>query len=215
MTFRTTTAITLLGLGLHTANAQSSLRWHEGDVTLSIGITLHGELGYQPHSNALVVRIGDKWRTYSADQLQGFRYTDVDSNYSHQFRVYETAGPDMQSVPLIFNELVPGQSVALLQLPGQHGATWLAQHRLPRCQKVAWQTPECWFIWIEGRFVSPDAFVETELDSLVAAAPESVQRWSASTTRPTNPKTLIFWLSRYNGQLARAKSPSKPDSAFW
>ncbi len=205
----------LLWLTLNPAYAQPHLRWHEGDVTLSTGLTLHAGMCYQPQTNAIIVQTGDTWRTYTADQLQGFRYTDVALSYSHQFRVYETTGPDGQTVPLIFEILVPGQSLALLRLPGQHRANWLAQHGLLRCQRAGWQTPDYWFVWLEGHFAAPDAFVETGLDNLVAAAPESVQRWSANTARPNNPKALSLWLSRYNGRLVQAQNSDRPTITFW
>lgn len=65
------------------ANAQVS--WRQGNIILSTGIQLWGELSYQPHADLLLVRIADKVQTYTSSQ---FSYTDQDANRYHQFAVY-------------------------------------------------------------------------------------------------------------------------------
>lgn len=207
-------AALLMGVAARPALAQ--IVWQEGEATLSTGIIVRSELCYQPDSNALLVRSGSTCRTYTASQLQCFQYVNTADVYRH-FTVHylpKNGQPD-ELAPLILEELIPGATVRLLQLPGNRAERIGKQYGLPATRTSDWQTPQPWYVWIDGRFVAPDAFVETELSDLLASSPEAVQRWANARPRPGNPKALARWLAHYYREMESAKQTTAPTIVSW
>jgi hypothetical protein len=208
--------ISILIIALLTAlsapSATAQLMWHEGEATLSTGITVRGELCYQPQADALLFRRTptDKWQTYSAEQLQAFRYVDVAANTLFVFTRYDVGQPTGDTRALLFEELIPGALVGMLRLPAPHTAQWASKQGLPRNRAANWQTPQPWYVWIDGRFIALDDFIENGLNALLEAAPESVQQWADGYARPRNPKALARWLAYFNGRVALAQPSSRP-----
>lgn len=203
MNLQSTTILLMLLCLSGTATAQ--ILWLEGDVTLITGVKIRGEIDYQPQADLLLIRTPDKVRTYTADQLRQFHYIDLSTSHFRTFSSYEITQPTGETRSVIFEELIPNGLVPLLQLPASHGAYWAAKHGLAKPQKILWQTAQLWYIYLDGRFVAPDVFVETELDELVAAAPEAVQQWAEHVPRPTDPSTLAKWLACFSGRVDQAQ----------
>ena len=204
--------ISLLLLLLLAVSAHAQLAWHKGEVMPATGIRLWGELCYQPRANALLFRQAkeaDTWRTYPADQLRHFSY--VTPTGLHYFATYDVPLSTGATRAMLFQELIPGASVALLQLADTDGSYRKAKQGLPRNPKAAWQTPQLWYVWLDGRLLAPDVFVETELDSLLATTPPSVQRWAKRYPRPTDPKSLARWLAYFDREMHSAH-PALPAS---
>ncbi|GAB3642814.1 hypothetical protein [Spirosoma arcticum] len=65
-------------------------------------------------------------------------------------------------------------------------------------------------MWLNGQLVALDTFVETEIDDVIATAPETVQQWASHFPRPANPKELARWLTYFYGRVARLQSQSSP-----
>ena len=189
----------------------AQLLWNEGEITLNSGITIRGELCYQPDANTLLFRMAGKWRSYSDNQLQRFHFVDKATNAYRQFTLYEV-GQDSQgnTTHLIFEEIIAGVTIRLLQLPGSRANRVGREHGLPHSQPEKWQTPQPWYVWRDGRFVAPNVFVETELDALLMASPDSVQRWAAACSRPSDPLSLSLWLACYLGRMTLAKPHDMP-----
>ena len=187
--------------------AVAQLIWHEGEATLSTGITVRGEVCYQPQADALLFRrmATEKWQTYSADQLQAFRYVDVAAGTLLVFVRYDVEQPNGETRALLFDELIPGAVVGLLELAAPHTAQWEAKQGLPHNRAANWQTPQPWYVRLDGRFIALDDFVNKHLEALLEAAPEAVQRWAAGFAWPQNPKALARWLSCFNGQMFLAQ----------
>lgn len=191
--------------------AKGQLVWHKGEVTLVTGIRLTGELCYQPQTNALLFRMEDKWRVYRAYELHRFRYTESASDRVRTFAPYEILRRNGETQPVIFEELsAAGADGRLLELPAQYGARQTLQLALPRIRKAAWQTPKRWFVWLNGQLVGLDSFVETEIDGVIATAPETVQQWANHFPRPDHPQALARWLGSFYGRIAQSQSQSKP-----
>ena len=184
---KTNLLIFTLLTGFTALPAIAQLIWHEGEATLSTGITVRGELSYQPQADALLFRrmATEKWQTYPGEQLQGFRFVDVATSTSFVFARYDVQPPTGETRALLFAELIPGATaVQLLRLPAPHTAQWAAKQGLPQNRAANWQTPQPWYVRLDGRFVALDDFVNNDLDALLAAAPEAVQRWFAGRARP-------------------------------
>ena len=190
--------------------AKAQLVWHKGEITLVTSIRLTGELCYQPQANALLFRMADKWRVYQAYELHQFRYTDSTTSLVHTFAPYEILRKNGETQSVIFEELIVGADVQLLELSAQYGVRQTPKPDLPYTHKSSWQTPKPRFVWLNGQLVAPDEFVETELDNLVATAPEVVKQWASHFPRPANPKALARWLTYFNSQVARSQSQSRP-----
>lgn len=202
--------ITLLLLMALCGPAKAQLVWYEGEVTLVTSIRLTGEVCYQPQANAVLFRMAGKWRVYQAHELERFQYTDLRA--IHRFASYEILQKNGETRSIIFEELnATGPEVQLLALSVHHGAQRTTRLlKLPRARKSSWQTPEPWFVWIHGRLVAPDEFVETELDGLIATSPDVVQQWASRYARPADPMALARWLLRFHGQVAQSQSPGNP-----
>lgn len=208
------TAALLMGVAARPVLAQ--LVWHEGEATLNTGITIRGELSFQPDANALLIRVAGKCRVYPAGQLQGFQYVDKTSARYHFFKAYTVVkNGQEEETALLFEELVPGATVRLLQLPGNRAERVGGQYDLPAVRKPDRQTLQPRYVWIDGRFVAPDVFVETELSDLLANSPEAVQRWFNGRPRPVGPKALARWLACYHGQMELAKKIANPTIITW
>ena len=111
---------------------------------------------------------------------------------------------------MLFDELISGAAVQLLQLPALHTTKQADKQGLPRNRNANWQTPQPWYVWLDGRLVALDAFVDTDLDGLIASAPTAVQHWANSFARPGNPKALAQWLTYFNGRVTQAQLPGAP-----
>lgn len=201
------------------ARAQESLVWHKGEAVLTTGLTIRGELCYQPRADVLLFRQAGKTRTYTADNLLRFHYTDIATSIAYTYGVYDVPQPTGETRAIVFNELIPGAAIQLLQLPDPHTERWAKIQGLPRNRSANWQTPRPWYVWLDGRFVAPDAFVDSELDGLIAAAPKAVQQWANEFTRPGNPTALARWLAYFNGrmvqeQLPGQQTPNQPITAW-
>lgn len=190
--------------------AQAQLLWHEGQVTLITGVKLKGELCYQPQADALLFRTTSQWKTYTADQLTRFQYSDVSINRVRLFAVYAVTQSTGETRPIIFEEIVPKARVPLLQLPVWHSPQWLARMGLPPTRLADWRTEQAWFVWLRDEPVALDTFMETEFDELVAAAPEAVQQWAVRFPRPADPQALARWLCYFNSRVTLAQH--RPDA---
>ncbi len=200
-TFLCYTAL-LVGVAVQPALAQ--IVWTTGEATLSTGITVQGDLCYRPEMNVLLTRVADKCRVYSARDLQHMEFADLTIGCRRYFTVFDIPQPGQQeAVPLIFEELVPGATVRVLQLTGSNARRVARQCGLPATRKVEWQSPQPWYIWVNGRFVAPDDFVENELDNMLVNSPQPVQQWAKAKWRPTTPKLLAMWLSYYYREMHR------------
>lgn len=190
--------------------AKAQLIWHKGEITLVTSIRLTGELCYQPQTNTLVFRMAGKLRVYQAYELERFRYTESTTSLVHTFAPYEILQKNGETQSIIFEELLAEGEVPLLQLPAQYGVRQTPRPDLPYTQKSSWKTPKPWFVWLNGHLVAPDEFVETELDNLVATAPEVVKQWASQFSRPAAPKALARWLTQFNIRVARSQTQSSP-----
>ena len=202
---KTILCLAALLTGVAAQSALAQLVWTPGEATLSTGVTVRGDLCYQPEANTLLVRIADKCRAYPASQLQHFEFAELTTSCRHSFTVLDVPQDGQQdAAPIIFEELVPGATVRVLQLVGHNARRVGRQYGLPATRKADWQTPQPWYIWVDGRFIAPDDFVDNELDNMLLTSPESVQRWAKTKWRPTKPKLLATWLSCYYGEMHRA-----------
>jgi len=210
MTMRSifSTLLLLIALG-GPARAQKSFVWHQGEAVLTTGLTVRGELCYQPRANALLFRQAGKTRTYTADNLLRFCYIDIATSILHTYGVYGVPQPTGETRAVVFDELISGVAIQLLQLPEPYTEKWATKQGLPRNQRANWQTPRPWYVWLDGRFIALDAFMETELDGLIAAAPRAVQQWANGFTRPGNPAALVRWLSYFNGRVSQEQLPGQ------
>ncbi len=209
---RISTSALFLLVGL-TLSAHAQLAWHKGEVMPTTGIRLWGELCYQPRTHSLLFRntAATPWRTYPADQVRQFSYMAAATNGLHHIGAYDVPMPTGQTITLLFEELIPGATVPLLQLASLNGLSRAARRGLPRTPKAAWQTEHPWYVWLDGRLLAPDVFVEIELNGLLATTPPSVQRWAATYPRPTDPKSLGRWLAYFDREMAHAH-PVQPVS---
>ena len=209
-------AALLMGVAARPALAQ--LVWQEGEATLSTGITIRGELYFQPDANALLFRTAGKWHTYPASQLQGFAFIETITaiSYFRHFTVYAVpqSGSE-ETASLIFEELTLDAPVRLLQLRGIRARQTGRKYGLPPVRNAKWQTPQPWYVWIDGRFVAPDTFVETELSDLLANSPKAVQQWANTRPRPRNPKALPRWLTHYYREMEMARQTANPTIVTW
>lgn len=199
----------LLLIFFHPAKAQ--LNWQQGELTLITGIRLRGDLFYQPQANTLLFRLTNTntWRTYLADQIRGFYYIQRETGRHHHFWVYAVGLKNREeSVSVIFEQLIPGAAVALLQLTAANNRRLIAKQGLPGYPASSWQTDQPWYVWLNGRFLAPDVFVKTELDGLLATAPETVRRWGNEYPRPTTPKALARWLAHFDRVMGDAQPKS-------
>ena len=187
-------------LARQTALAQLELVWHVGEVTLNTGITLRGKVCYQPYASVLLFQTtpGLRWKSYTADQLIGFTYVDLANNGRPVFKVYTLALGESRSCEMIFEELVPGEHVRLLQLDNNWLARRGAPYGLPQLQVKQWQTEKPWFVWVDGRFLRSYRFVDEEIDGLLAQSAVAVREHFARWPRPTTPNELARWISYYN-----------------
>lgn len=200
------TSALLAGLIVHSASAQFA--WNEGEVTLSTGVKLWGSISHQAKTDILLVRTLDKVKTYTPDQLQGFQFIEPSTGAFRHFSVYHlTSDKYQETMPVIFEELIPGATVQLLQLSEQHNAKWLRMRELSLYQKGDWSQQKPWFIWLNGQCVAPNVFVETEMANLLAASSPSVQRWANTFPQPTNPKALARWLRYFHERANRMQNP--------
>jgi hypothetical protein len=204
---RISTSALVLLVGF-TLSAHAQLAWHQGEVVPTTGIRLWGELCYQPRTHSLLFRTTAEtpWRTYPADQLRQFSYMDAATNGLHHIGTYDVPMSTGQTITLLFEELIPGATVPLLQLVAPNGLSRAARRVLPRMPKAAWQTEHPRYVWLDGRLLAPDVFVETELDGLLATTPTSVQQWAKRYPRPTDPKSLGRWLAYFDREMANARS---------
>ncbi len=204
--------LSLLTALADSVNAQKQLIWHEGEATLITGITLRGELSDQPQVDALLFRQAGQVRTYLADELIRFSYQDATDNRRHVVATYDVPQPTGENRAVLLEELIhiPGMSVRLLQLPAPHTLQWAKKNGLPRTIHQDWKTPQPWYVWLTGRFVPLDEFVLTDLDVLIAGAPEAVRKWAADRTRPTHPLALAAWLTLFTQQMLKAQAPAQP-----
>lgn len=191
--------------GVAVDNSVAQPVWKPGEATLGTGITVRGDLYYQPEANTLLVRIADKCRAYSASQLQHFEFVEETTSHHHHFTVFDVAQEGQQeAVTIIFEELTPGATVRVLQLAGSNARRISRQYGLPATRKAEWQTPQPWYVWVNGRFVAPDNFIETEFDNMLLNSPASVWRWAATKPRPDAPLVLVRWLVYYYREMHRA-----------
>lgn len=204
--------VVFLGLLLSAATASAQMKWYSGEVSLMTGFRLTGELCYQFATNTLVFRQGNKWRTYQIDQVLRFRHTDPATNLLHTFAPYEIVQPNGQSQLVLFEELLPGVDVQLLELPAQYSWLQVSRYHLPSTRTTHWQTPNPRFVWLYGRLVAPDTFVRTELDGLLATTPKTVQQWASAASWPIDPKTLGRWLSSFHNRVTQATRQPGPAS---
>lgn len=208
---KTILCYTALLMGVAVQPALAQIVWTTGEATLSTGITVRGDLCYQPEMNALMVRVADKCRVYPAGHLQHIEFADLTTGCRRYFTVLDVPQPGQQeAVPLIFEELVPGATVRVLQLAGSNARLIARQYGLPKTHKSQWQTPQPWYVWVNGRFVAPDDFVDNELDNMLLNSPEPVQQWAKAKWRPTTPKLLATWLACYYGKMHAAKAYAEP-----
>lgn len=210
-------AALLMGVAARPALAQ--LVWQEGEATLSTGITIRGELYFKPDANALLFRTAGKCRVYQSSQLHHFTFVEVVNSIPcyRLFTAYAVPknGQEEEISPLLFEELSPGATVRLLQLPGNRAGRVSKQQGLPPTRNSDWQTPQPWYVWIDGRFVAPDTFVETELSDLLANSPKAVQQWANTRPRPRNPKALARWLTHYYREMEMARQTANPTIVTW
>ncbi len=199
----------LLGMILCAYTAHAQINWHKGEVSLVTGFRLTGELSYQYKTNTLLFRQANKWRTYQIEQLLRFRYTDPVTNEFHTFAPYEITRATGEGQFILFEELLPGVDVQLLELPPQYGMQHELRRWLPYTRRAHWQTPNTRFVWLHGRLLDPDAFVSDELNNLVATTPRAVQRWAAEHPHPADPKSLGRWLSSFHNRMAQATAQSE------
>ena len=187
--------------------AKAQLVWYKGEVTLVTTIRLTGEVCYQPQANAVLFRMAGKCRVYQAHELERFQYTDMTT--VHRFAPYDILLKNGETQSVLFEELTAaGADVRLLELSVQHGAQRTPKPDLPHPHKSSWQTPKPWFVWLDGRLLAPDEFVETELSGLIATSPDTVQQWANQYPHPTSPKALARWLLRFYSQLAQSQPRS-------
>ena len=188
---------------------------HKGEVVLNTGVRLRGCLHYQPLTNTLRVREVNTWRTYPADQIRHVSYIDQTGNQAHHITAFPVPSALGEIRTLLLEELVPG-AIPLLQLPllnSQYGTTL---QELPQARAANWRTKQPCYVWFDGRLLTPDVFVRTEIDALLTIVPESVQYWAASYPRPTCLPELARWLSAFGRELARVQpnpsafSPGQP-----
>ncbi len=208
--------IAALLMGVATRPALAQLVWQEGEATLNTGITVRGELCFQPDANALLFRTAGKWHTYPASQLQRFTFFEAINavSYVRNFSVYAVPqNGSEEAVPLIFEELTLDAPVRLLQLRGSGAKQIGRRYGLPPVRNAHWQTPQPWYVWMDGRFVAPDIFVETELSDLLATSPDPMQRWANALPRPRDPKALARWLLSYYREMDIAKRGTAPTVA--
>lgn len=119
-------AALLMGVAARPAVAQ--IVWTMGEATLSTGITVRGNLRYQPEMNILLVRMADKCRVYQARDLQHFEFAELITSRRRLFKALDVPQNGQQdAVPLIFEELVPGATVRLLLRKMHHANTTLSQ----------------------------------------------------------------------------------------
>lgn len=192
--------------------------WCEGTIILTTGIKLRGQLSHRPDTDVVLFRPANQtaaWRTYSVDQLQRFSY--VTNDRLHHFAIYETLTPTGDTHAILFEELIAGATVPLLQLTTPKRQLGAAKHSLPQPSHHGWQTEKPWYVWVDGRLVAPDTFVETELDALLLTLPASVQQWAARYPRPANPKALARWLAYFEREMAASRTTpvSNPTVAAW
>ncbi len=191
--------------------------WQEGEATLNTGITVREKLCFQPDANALLFRTAGKWHTYPASQLQSFAFSEGINTVPcfRHFTVYPVPqNGSEEAVPLIFEELLPLDApVRLLQLRDTQAKQIGRRYGLPPVRNAHWQTPQPWYVWMDGRFVAPDIFVETELSDLLATSPDPVQRWANARPRPHDPKGLARWLLHYYREMEMAKQGTAPTVA--
>lgn len=188
--------------------ARAQVVWSGGDATICTGITIRGEMCYQPTANALLFRLADKWRYYTAAELQNFRYVESRTGTQHWFSIYPVG---QEGTPFIFEELIPHVYVKLLQLTSYQVVRLAEKHGLPKELRGQWQTPQSWYVWFEGRFMTPYEFVTDGLDDLIVTSPEAVQRWIEERPRPQTLKALARWLHNYNHRVAQAKRKPAED----
>ena len=190
--------------------AKAQLLWYKGELTLVTSIRLTGEVCYQPKANAVLFRMAGKWRVYQAHELEWFQYIDMTT--IHRFAPYEILGKNGETQSVLFEELtVAGAEVRLLELPARYGTRQTLQLALPYPNKEAWKTQKHWFVWFNGQLVALDTFVETEIDGLVARAPNAAQHWDRHFPRPANPKALARWLTLFYRQVVRSQSQKSPN----
>lgn len=190
--------------------AKAQLVWYKGEVTLVTSIRLTGKLCYQPQINALLFQTAGKWRVYQAYELHRFQYTDSIANRVRTFAPYEILRKNGETQSVIFEELIVRADVQLLELSAQYGAGQTLQLELPHIRKSAWQTPNRWFVWLNGQLVALDTFVETEIDGVIATAPDAAQQWARHFPRPATPTALARWLRYFHGYVVRSQSQSNP-----
>ena len=181
--------------------ARAQVVWQEGEITLSTGITIQAGLCFQPETNALLVRRVGKVRLYTAEQVRGFHYVEPATGFIYRYATYPV-GPD--ATPFIFEERVHQGAVRLLQLAGRQPLRLAEQHGLPQLIDAAWQTPQPWYVWHKGQFITPDVFVSTGLADLLADSPKSARQWAANRPRPETPNALARWLTMFNSRLSLA-----------
>ncbi len=206
-TFLCYTAL-LLGVAVQPVAAQ--LTGHPGEAVLSTGITIRGDLCYQPDANSLLISTGDKWRSYMASQLQSFHFTELATGHPHRFTVFDIPQKGQDAVSVILEELTPGVPIHLVRLMGNRANTRGKQYGLPQTRNGKWQSLQPWYVVMNGRFVAPDDFVENVLDGVVERSPESVQQWAEGRPRPGNLSMLNRWLSSYYGKMTAANANTEP-----
>ena len=206
------TMAALLGLLLSAMTASAQVKWHKGEVSLVTGFRLTGDLCYQFSTNTLLFRQGDKWRMYQIDEILRFRHADPTTNLFHTFAPYEILHPNGKTQLILFEELLPGVDVQLLELPPQYTWQQVAKYHLPSTRTAHWQTPNPRFVWLYGRPVAPDTFVRTELDNLIATSVKTARQWADTTAQPADPNSLGRWLSTFHNRISQGSLQNRPAS---
>ena len=179
-------------MSTHAASRLTSIDWREGVVILNSEEVLSGDVYYDHRYNLVLLRSDDDQpvKTYTAHQVQSFRYYDPQDNIIHDFLVL--AYHPLSSYPIpSFYEVVTSGKVLYLR---QHNRCPLSPPRHVSPHKVAYH----YFAYYEGQLVRAQRFERDMLPALAQEDPTVGHYVKAHRLRPYDVGDQILLVEYFN-----------------
>lgn len=106
------------------SSAQTSDAWQSGQVELTSGDWLAGELHYNPDLHLLELALDGTVQTLTPQKVASFYFFDPEAGHNRSFVRRDVSGPYGYETPMFFEVLVEGR-VQLLAREEEHRSVWL------------------------------------------------------------------------------------------